>query len=393
MRISRRTSGGRGEYEISEEAPCGLTPHDLVDHRILLDLGHGHVLDTGCILKHAQGKFRLRMIQPDADMQLHRQLVAALLLPEAIRANPTMGGGMPIIQKGRYAIETVVVMAVQLQAYQATLAVDEVFLSNADHAAEDLHFDKRIADIIRLWRKRQELPLEMRILLEQHESLLSAGDPLHKDAEKLVADLQTILSDQAADLGIVYSEYTDVLPPLLQLLDVKISEPTVRVEDIDPEEITLRRRTAREWRRWASHRGTASARFRTKVRNAYNATCLACGKSFPPTDFNRIPGVDAAHILPWADYDLDRTDNGVCLCRLCHWAFDEGIIIIMYENGQYLIEVSPRARTVIEASGIPFSLDALEQLAGQVPEDRLPCRHGDRPSPKFLEELRRNLED
>lgn len=100
MRISRRTSRGRGEYEISEETPARVTPHDLVDRRLILDLGNGLVLDSACILRHAQGKFRIRMIQPDADMQLHRQLVAALLLPEAIRANTTMGGGMPIIQKG-----------------------------------------------------------------------------------------------------------------------------------------------------------------------------------------------------------------------------------------------------------------------------------------------------
>jgi len=393
MRISRRTSGGRGEYEISEEAPGGVTPHDLVDHRILLDLGHSLILDTGCVLRHAQGKFRMRRIRPDADMQLHRQLVAALLLPEAIRANATMGGGMPIIQKARYAVETVEVASVQRQAGQAALAVGEVILSNADHAAEELHFDRRIAGLIRLWQERQKLPVEMQILLERHEILVSAGGPLHRDAEMLVSDLQSILSDQAADLGIAYNEYTDALPPLLELLDVQIAEPAVRVEDIDPEEVALRRRTAREWRRWASHRGTDSARFRAKVRDAYDATCLVCGKRFPPTDFNRVPGVDAAHILPWADYDLDRTDNGVCLCKLCHWAFDEGIIVIMYENGQYLIDVSPRARTVIEASGIPFSLDALEQLTGQVPEDRLPCQPGDRPNPQFLEELQRKFED
>ncbi len=390
MRISRRTSGGRGEYEISENTPSGLTPHDIVELRLSLDLGHGLSLDTGCVLRHAQGKFRLRMIRPDAEMQLHRQLVAALLLPEAIRANATMGGGMPIIQKGRYAIETVEIASVRRLENQATLEVAEVILANADHAAEELHLERRVAGLTRLWQETDRLPQEIRNLLKQHENLLQSGDPLKKDAEQLIRDLQSILSDQASDLGIPYNEYTDALPPLLELLDVQIAEPTIRVGDIDPEQVELRRRTAREWKKWASHRGTESARFRARVRDAYDSTCLVCGKKYPPTEFNRVPGVDAAHILPWADYELDRTDNGICLCKLCHWAFDEGIIVVSHAEGRYFVEVSSNAREEIAISDKDFSLEVFELMSGPVPEARLPCNPKDRPNPTFLEELQQN---
>jgi hypothetical protein len=41
MRISRRSSGGRGEYEISESTPEGVTPTDLLEHRLILDFGGG----------------------------------------------------------------------------------------------------------------------------------------------------------------------------------------------------------------------------------------------------------------------------------------------------------------------------------------------------------------
>jgi len=390
MRISRRTSGGRGEYEISEEAPGGLTPHDLVDHRLLLDLGKGLLLDSGCVLLHAQGKFRVRIVRPDGDMQLHRQLVAALLLPEAIRSNATMGGGMPIVQKGRYAIETVEIGPVSRDGDRATLTVSEVLLSNADHSAEELHFARRVAGVVRLWQERQKLPSEMQALIERHEALVRGGGPLHREIERLVSDLQSVLSDQAADFGIAYNEYTDALPPLLELLDIQIAEPAVRVEDIDPEEVELRRRTVREWKRWAAHRGTESARFRVRVRDAYSSRCLVCGKQYPPTPFNRVPGVDAAHILPWADYDLDRTDNGICLCKLCHWAFDEGILVISFHDGHYHVEVSQGAKASIEQAGLPFSLEVFEGLAGQIPEERLPVRPEDRPNVQFLEELRQN---
>ena len=147
MRISRRTSGGRGEYEISEPTADGLTPNDLVGNRILLDLGQGLVLDTATVLKHAQGKFRLRRIRPDGEMQLHRQVVAALLLPEAIRSNETMGGGEPIIQRGRYAIETIQLAAAPIADQSVCLSLSEIIISNRDHAAGELHIRSRLARI------------------------------------------------------------------------------------------------------------------------------------------------------------------------------------------------------------------------------------------------------
>ncbi|MBI3089619.1 MAG: HNH endonuclease [Candidatus Tectomicrobia bacterium] len=232
----------------------------------------------------------------------------------------------------------------------------------------------------------------MQAIIERHEALVRGGGPLHSEAERLVSELQSVLADQAADFGIAYNEYTDALPPLLELLDIQIAEPAVRVEDIDPEEVELRRRTIREWKRWAAHRGTETARFRVRVRDAYRSTCLVCGKQYPPTPFNRVPGVDAAHILPWADYDLDRTDNGICLCKLCHWAFDEGILVVSARAGHYHVEVSQAARAAIAQAGTPFSLDVFDGLAGQVPGERLPARPEDWPNVQFLEELRQNQE-
>lgn len=36
--------------------------------------------------------------------------------------------------------------------------------------------------------------------------------------------------------------------------------------------------------------------------------------------------VDAAHIVPWSESRNDAITNGMALCRLCHWTFDEGMI-------------------------------------------------------------------
>ncbi|MBI5722750.1 MAG: HNH endonuclease [Planctomycetes bacterium] len=393
MRISRRTSGGRGEYEISEQSPEGYMPNNLVDCRLFLDMGQGLVFDTGTELRHAQGKFRIRMVTQDSDMQLHRQLVVALLLPEAVRADNTMRGGYPIIQKGRYAIETINLEAVQLDGKRAFLRVSEVIIANTDHTAEELHLHSRVANLIRLWEARSKLPQDIQELLGRHEELVRGGRPLHHESEQVIVSLQALLSDQANDLGIAYNEYTDSLPALLELLEVQIAEPEGRVDDIEPEQAELRRRTIREWKKWAAHRGTASANFRRRVRAAYDSTCLVCGKRFPPTAHNRVPGVDAAHVLPWADYDLDRVDNGLCLCKLCHWAFDESIILIRHDGSRYAMEVSSLARQIIIESRPDFSLDVFEKLAGPISLDRLPQARNEWPNPQFLTELLRVLEE
>ena len=36
--------------------------------------------------------------------------------------------------------------------------------------------------------------------------------------------------------------------------------------------------------------------------------------------------VDAAHIVPWSVSHNDDPRNGMALCRLCHWTFDEGLL-------------------------------------------------------------------
>jgi len=77
-----------------------------------------------------------------------------------------------------------------------------------------------------------------------------------------------------------------------------------------------------------SKRDNNAATFRRNVREAYRSTCVVCGLRVPGCGPGGNPGVDAAHILPWANFDLDRITNGLCLCKMHHWAFDEGLIAI-----------------------------------------------------------------
>jgi hypothetical protein len=199
------------------------------------------------------------------------------------------------------------------------------------------------------------------------------------------------VTESAADLGILYrSEGQDALPDLLASLSEPPAAPPIAVADVDPDETEIRRRTVKEWKRWAASRGAASARFRQAVRQAWKSTCAVCGLHLPSTSHNTSAGVDAAHILPWADYDLDHVCNGICLCKHHHWAFDEGLVLIRAENGVYRIEVPAEKSQAILAEDRNFGLASLSDFAGPIPEARLPRRREDRPKARYLELLREN---
>jgi len=388
MRISRRTSGGRGEYEISESAPNGLTPRDLFQRRIFLVFNDDWVVDTGIQLTNQGGKRRVRRL--DAGIQLQRQVAAALMMPHSVRADAPLGRGMPILQANRYAIEDMEVTGAELIGDGAVrLTLGEIILLNLSHHAEQLGLAQRIANLDHVWTNRDQLPEALATLVDAHRTLTRSGQPVPEEAERVVEGIQRAVTENAADLGILYrSEGQDALPDLLASLSEPPPAPPIAVADVDPDETEIRCRTVKEWKRWAASRGAASARFRQAVRQAWNSTCAVCGLHLPATSHNTSAGVDAAHILPWADYDLDDLCNGICLCKHHHWAFDEGLILIRAEKGVYSIEVPADMAQAILAENSAFGLASLSNFAGPIPEARLPRRREDRPSPRYLELLR-----
>ena len=64
--------------------------------------------------------------------------------------------------------------------------------------------------------------------------------------------------------------------------------------------------------------------FRRAVVTAYTHRCAFCGIRMRTPDGHTV--VDAAHIIPWSVSHNDDPRNGLALCRLCHWTFDEGLL-------------------------------------------------------------------
>jgi hypothetical protein len=385
MRISRRPSGGRGEYELAG-TQGKVRARDLQNYFITLDLPGGLIIPTRIRVIDQGGKLRLRL--KGAEIQIQRQITAAFLMPDSQREFGVLGAGEPVLQEAAYAVEHIDVDSVTTlpREMMAVMRVSKIIVANRSHLAEEVSLRDRANMLKEAWKRRQEFPEEIAAVLQRHETMVRAGN-VGRAALAAASQIRAQVFERSADLGIVYGERGDVLPKLAETLQYQLPKPSIILDNVDPEDIDLKRRTAKEWKRWANARGPANAKFRRKVREAYQSTCFICGARYPHTPYTSLPGVDAAHILPWSEYDLDEVYNGLCLCKLHHWAFDEAVIRIRFTGECYVSEMPDRAAQEIAARSPNFSLNRLRENLGVIPEARLPLDMQLWPRPQLLEML------
>lgn len=91
--------------------------------------------------------------------------------------------------------------------------------------------------------------------------------------------------------------------------------------------------------------------FRRAVVTAYNHRCAICGIRMLTLDGHTV--VDAAHIIPWSISYNDDPRNGMALCRLCHWTFDEGLVSV---SSQYRVITSPQLAAAHNVPGYLLTL-------------------------------------
>lgn len=77
--------------------------------------------------------------------------------------------------------------------------------------------------------------------------------------------------------------------------------------------------------------------FRRAVFTAYDHRCTLCGIRMLTPDGHTV--VEASHIVPWIVSRNDDPRNGLALCRLCHWTFDEGLMGVSLH---YVVIPSPQ---------------------------------------------------
>jgi putative restriction endonuclease len=102
--------------------------------------------------------------------------------------------------------------------------------------------------------------------------------------------------------------------------------------------------------------------FRRAVTSAYDHRCALCGiRMLTPEGHT---AVDAAHIVPWNISYNDDPRNGMALCRLCHWTFDEGLLGV---SSEYLVITSPQ---LAANENVPGHLLTLAKRAIIAPAER-----------------------
>jgi putative restriction endonuclease len=92
--------------------------------------------------------------------------------------------------------------------------------------------------------------------------------------------------------------------------------------------------------------------FRKAIVYLYDHRCAFCGVRMLTSDGHSA--VDAAHIIPWNICQNNDPHNGMALCRLCHWTFDEGLLGV---SEKYWIILSEEIRG---SHNVPGHLQTLE---------------------------------
>jgi len=132
---------------------------------------------------------------------------------------------------------------------------------------------------------------------------------------------------------LIETYFSPKLRPLL------IEQGKTNIEAYYYSQLLLRQSTKAE----ISDKGEISSEYRTAIRNqgfrravvtAYQHRCAFCGIRMLTPEGRTV--VEAAHIIPWSTSHNDNIDNGLSLCRLCHWSFDEGLMSVS-ENLAVLI--------------------------------------------------------
>jgi putative restriction endonuclease len=82
-------------------------------------------------------------------------------------------------------------------------------------------------------------------------------------------------------------------------------------------------------------RDVRSPAFRRAIMNMYAYTCTICKLRIVTID--GMSAVDAAHIVPFSVSQNDDPRNGIGLCKLHHWAFDNGLIAV---DERYRVRIS-----------------------------------------------------
>lgn len=148
---------------------------------------------------------------------------------------------------------------------------------------------------------------------------IATGARLDEDLFALICDPQ---SRQLLRVALVEACFSPAVQPLL------LQQSAINVEAYDYSKVLLEQARTRRMEETAQigtdRPAVRDQGFRRAVVTAYNHRCAMCGLRIQTPEGHTV--VEGAHIKPWSVSHNDDPRNGVALCRLCHWSFDEGLL-------------------------------------------------------------------
>lgn len=381
MRIALRTSGGRGEYELAGHQAS--TPASaLLDKELDFQISPELVLSGHQKARHVQGKPRIRLDDRNVDKHAALLLAAALILPKPKRELRATSTGADFVRDNQYAVAGIDVDVVDDAAEAACLRPTRLWLENASGLVRAVDVAERMALVQGMWDAARAQTSNVADLVRAHEEAVVGGD--HRSIARASADLQSAMAvdgDAIEEVAIALGAEPEID---VSGLGVETGAAPIDGEDDKTDPAEAARRTVAKWHKGVQ-RTAAARRFSEDVRAAYRDCCAVSGLRLPKLPSTSSPGVEGAHILPWARYELNTIKNGICLDKLCHWAFDSGVLRIDHESGQYLVSIPDQV--TVDAGPFNMDLAYFQQYVGPIPSGRLPPNSAQRPSPTYLERL------
>ena len=412
MRIEWRRSGssgagvtGRGEYELAgrTSVPDSKPAIQLNGEALKLELATLGQYDTKLKVDTLHGKPRLRRT---ADVhQIQRQIASALLLPIPRRDANKLVDGTPVVLEGWYIIKSISLFGAVSSGGAIDARVKSIAVTSGTKVRH-LSVSARAQQVRQIWASKGRFSAIVRDLLACHEyTLKTSGNTIVPEVEDVQKDLMRVLESenmiqlvQRVDMAGGRNEgLPDPVPAMLRIANKSpASKParSVVLSRTTPQKVkaleaigTPRQRRERT-RTLRAQRGAGAASFRSAVMEAYGSSCMFCGLELPSVPNRKIgAGCEAAHILPYSEFDNDEVPNGLCLCKIHHWAFDNFLLTIKTKELKWGFR---RYRVALSSSAqhLPYSSrHYLKRVVGDIRRNRLPEDRSIWPSPEYLDLL------
>jgi len=314
-------------------------------------------------------------------------LAGVLLLPKPKRELSAAVG--PVwFSRDAYSITAIKVdVSGETEEGGIVLRPTDLLLENAGHDGAQIIFAERMSRVIRLWETASG-STNLEKAIRRHQDAVTGDAPDHKQIEHCASAIAELVNTKEDPLPLAeYALSIEHTAPALQTAPAAQLRSTTFSEDDRLTQFEARLERVKQWRAVAV-RGHAGRKFRNQVMRHYDHRCVFSGDRLPKmTDVTDSAGVDAAHILPWSTHNINIVPNGLCLNKLCHWAFDAGVFRLDFFEGinQYVLQIPESVREA--ASRHSFDLDYFERLTGPVPRARLPSDQSEWPAPTALNRL------